>query len=117
LRIETLPKGARNLQRYSMGTKEHIQPEGITGIHNNLNLDHRGGGRVHWSIENKEKGEGARATHLRGEGVSTGESSPEGSRRWEGSPERGEIAGEQRETESREEQKSLWLGFGLEAIF
>jgi hypothetical protein len=31
--------------------------------------------------KNREEGEGARAAHLRGEGVSTGVRSPEGSRR------------------------------------
>jgi hypothetical protein len=36
LRVETLPKGARNLQGYSMGTLEHIPPFGFTGFDRNL---------------------------------------------------------------------------------
>jgi hypothetical protein len=33
LRWENPPEGARNLQGYSMATKEHIAPHGFTRIH------------------------------------------------------------------------------------
>jgi hypothetical protein len=42
LRIETLPKGASNLQGYSRSTWEHFQPEGFTGIHKNFKLALKG---------------------------------------------------------------------------
>jgi hypothetical protein len=51
LRIETLPKGAKNLQGIKWSTKEHFQPEGFTGIHKNLSLGQSGGRGVHCSIE------------------------------------------------------------------
>jgi hypothetical protein len=41
LRIETLPKGARNLQRYSGDKKEHIPPLRFTRIDKNLKMAQR----------------------------------------------------------------------------
>jgi hypothetical protein len=81
LRIETLPKGARNLQGYSGDTKEHIPPLGFTGIDKNLNRAQRVERGVLTGHLNRERGEGARPTHQRGEEVSTEVRSPEGSRR------------------------------------
>jgi hypothetical protein len=81
LRIETLPKGARNLQGYSRDTKEHIPPLGFTGIDKNLNRAQRVERGVLTGHLNRERGEGARPTHQRGEEVSTEVKSSEGSRR------------------------------------
>jgi hypothetical protein len=42
MRIETLPKGAENLQGCSRHTEEHIPPHGFTGFHKNLKLAQKG---------------------------------------------------------------------------
>jgi hypothetical protein len=43
LRIETLPKGARDLQGYSRDTKEHLQPHGFIGNWQEFELGTKGG--------------------------------------------------------------------------
>jgi hypothetical protein len=79
--------------------------------------------KVVLSLENTEREkieEERRLLTERGEERSTGRGRRravdvgEGDRRWEGgSPEREQT----QRTESSEEEKSLWLGLGLEAIF
>jgi hypothetical protein len=54
LRIETLPKGARNLQGCSRHTEEHLQPHGFTGIDRNLIWEQRGGKGVLTAKWNRE---------------------------------------------------------------
>jgi hypothetical protein len=36
LRWENPPEGAKSLQGYTIGTKEHIPPTGFMGFHRNL---------------------------------------------------------------------------------
>jgi hypothetical protein len=45
LRRENPPEGARILQGYTIGTKEHIVPTGFIGFHRNLKNLQRGGKR------------------------------------------------------------------------
>jgi hypothetical protein len=63
---ETLRKGARNLQRCSRDTKEHIPPHGFTGISRIGYRESRGGeASLNYETERK-RGERSRAAHQRG---------------------------------------------------
>jgi hypothetical protein len=77
-----------------------------------------GNGGVH-SLENREREKTEEERRLLTE--EHWSRSPESSgRRWGRSPVRGWIAREREETqrtESSEEEKRLWLGLGLEAVF
>jgi hypothetical protein len=103
LGCETLPKGARNLQGYSMGTLEHIPPFGFTGFDRNLELGKKGWKQKCFTAsqtENKrerDRGRGERSAAHRARVAGTG--SLESRRRG------GKIAGEGKQTQRIREHR------------
>jgi hypothetical protein len=68
LRIETLPKGARNLHGYSRDTYEHLPPHGFTEFDRKLCLALKGWNRLYRAVKQRERERErrGRAAHQRG---------------------------------------------------
>jgi hypothetical protein len=102
LRRENPLEGARILQGYIMGTKEHIPPTGFTGIYKDSRKNHKRWKKVNTITDRKLRGSESGQELLTGEGHKSTRS-PEDRRR-QGTTVR-KIAGagvESPETESEE---------------
>jgi hypothetical protein len=114
---ETLPKGARNLQRCSRDTKEHIPPLGFTGISRIGYRDSRGGEASLNCETERKKGEKDLELLTRGERRPS-RSTTTGAR----PPARRNVAGEVESPERwradrNREKKDSGLGLGQGEIF